>query len=446
MTDEHRDGLYLLILGSFVLLILGSVLSTTSRVDMIDYRAMYYPARCIMHHCDPYSEIDVLNLARSEGGVRPSDTDRSNSHFARYLYLPTTFTITVPFALLPWEVSRTLWMAFIGMGFIAAAFLMRDVGSIHAPFLAGTLAGFFLANNELLMVVGNVAGIAIVLCIIAAWCFVCNRFVGCGIFFFAMSLLLKPHDSGLVWLYFLLAGGIYRRRALQTFTATVALGLPGVVWTYIVAPNWIHEFLENLAVDAMPGQRADPAIASLGSHGLSMMVNLQTIFSSFWHDPRIYNNASFLVCGPILLVWIMAVLRSRHTPSTAWIALASAAALTMLPFYHRQYDTKLLLLTIPGCALLWSEGGAVGWIALILECAAFMLTGDLSWIALLALLEHGLPTKMALTESILKYVQIFSSPLTLLLIGSFYLWVYVRWDNSAQRERTALPREVAKYT
>ena len=68
MTKPRLDGLYLMLLGSLVLVLLGTVLSTVSTVAMIDFRAMYYPARCLLQHCDPYSESEVLALARAEGG------------------------------------------------------------------------------------------------------------------------------------------------------------------------------------------------------------------------------------------------------------------------------------------------------------------------------------------------------------------------------------------
>ena len=175
-----------------------------------------------------------------------------------------------------------------------------------------------------------------------------------------------------------------------------------------------------------------------------MMVNLQTVFSGFWSDPRIYDAATYLVFGPLLLIWILTILRSRLSITSAWLALAAIAPLTMLPVYHRQYDAKLLMLTVPGCALLWAEGGMVGWFALILNFAGFVLTGDLSWIALLALLEHLFPAGAGFTNSISKYAQIFSAPIILLLIASFYLWVYVRRDNATLRsvgsptDRTAI--------
>ena len=112
-----------------------------------------------------------------------------------------------------------------------------------------------------------------------------------------------------------------------------------------------------------------------------MLVNLQTVFSAFWSNPHIYNLAAYLVVGPLLLVWALVAIRSRSTASTTWLALAAIAALTMLPLYHRQYDTKLLLLTVPACTMLWSEKGIVRWLALLLTVAGFVVTGDLSWIA-----------------------------------------------------------------
>ena len=226
MTKTRLDGLYLMLLGSLALALLGTVLSNTSTVGMIDFRAMYYPAQCLLQHCDPYSESQVLSLARAEGGELPSDHDNAN-HFARYLYLPPTFSFTVPFAMLPWGPAHILWMVLTGSGFILAGFLMWNSGADGSPVIAGALIGFFLANSELLMVVGNIAGLSIVLCVIAVWCFVRERFVLAGILCFAISLAIKPHDSGLVWLYFLLAGGVYTRRALQTLLATAAIQRSG---------------------------------------------------------------------------------------------------------------------------------------------------------------------------------------------------------------------------
>jgi hypothetical protein len=90
-----------------------------------------------------------------------------------------------------------------------------------------------------------------------------------------------------------------------------------------------------------------------------MVIDLQSAVSVFRDDPRIYNPVSYLVCGALLLVWSVSTLRSRFSQSRAWLALAAVVPLTMLVTYHRPWDAKLLMLTVPACAMLWAEGGAI---------------------------------------------------------------------------------------
>jgi ABC-type Fe3+-siderophore transport system permease subunit len=98
----------------------------------------------------------------------------------------------------------------------------------------------------------------------------------------------------------------------------------------------------------------------------------------------------------------------------------------MLPVYHRQYDAKLLLLTVPACAMLWAEGGPIGWIALLVNTAGFVLTGDIPSAIFLGLIGKLQVSTTGLTGQIVTAAQVFPTPLVLLLMGIFYLWVYVR--------------------
>jgi hypothetical protein len=245
----------------------------------------------------------------------------------------------------------------------------------------------------------------------------------------AIALAVKPHDTGLVWLYFLLAGGVYRRRALQSLATMIALSLPGILWLWHVAPHWTEGLKANLVADAVHGGTNDPGLTSTGAHGLGMMVNLQTVFSAMWDNPGFYNTATYIVCGVLLLVWIGATVRRRPTPMRLWLALASISALTMLPFYHRQQDTRLLLLTIPACAMLAVRGGWLGRLALAVTTAAMVLVGDIPWIIFLNLLNALHLPATRLTEDLLIGVQVLPVPLILLATAVFYLWVYVRHSH-----------------
>jgi hypothetical protein len=425
MTKARLDGLYLLLMGSVAFLLLGTVVANTSRIAMVDFRVLYYPARCLIHHGDPYNESELLRMTVAETGDRPEDAAKARE-VMRYIYLPTAFSFTIPFAMLPWGPAHILWMALIVGSLIFASFLIWNLGADYAPIASGALIGFFLVNSELLVVAGNMAGIAISLCAVAVWCFLRERFVPAGILCLAIALAVKPHDTGLVWLYFLLAGGSYRKWALQTLLGTVALSLPGVLWLWHVAPNWIQGLHSNLLADSVHGGTNDPGLASTGAHGLGMMVNLQTVISAFWDDPRIYNTVTYLVCGTLLLIWSITTVRFRSSPARLWLALAAIAALSMLPFYHRQQDTRLLLLSVPACAMLWTEGGLIGQIALVVNTAGLVLAGDIPWIVLLNLIDKLHLPATRLSEQILIAVQILPVPLILLVMSVFYLWVYVR--------------------
>jgi hypothetical protein len=426
MTKARLDGLYLLLLGSVIFVLLGVIVESSAVVTTVDYKVVYYSARCLIQHIDPYQENEVLRIYQAESADRPLESEKVRQIVSRYMYLPTAFAVTVPFALLPWGPAHILWLTLTIGSVIVASFLIWNVGADFAPIVSGILIGFFLANSEVLVVLCNPAGIAVSLCVVAVWCFIQERFVPAGILCLAVSLVVKPQDAGLVWLYFLLAGGVYRRRALQTLVATLALGLPGILWVWSVAPNWLQEWRSNILAFSVHGGINDPGPASAGGHGLGMLVNLQAVLSVFRDDPHFYNPVSYLICVPLLLLWLIVTLRSRPTPAKAWIGLAAIAALSMLPVYHHLYDSKILLLTVPACAMLWAEGGLIGRLALLVTAAGFVLNGDVTWAIVLGLIGRLHMPPSGLSEQLLIALQVFPAPLILLVIGVFYLWVYAR--------------------
>jgi len=431
-------SVFLILLSGVISIVSGVALDSTSPAGMANFRAVYYGARCLLRKSDPYKESEFLRVYRAEGGEFPSDSGKTRLFLRAVpvcVNLPTTLVLIAPFAMLAWGPAHLLWLILLAASFILAAFLAWDLSGNHAQAVSLVLICLLLANSEVLFAVGNTAGIAVGLCVVAVWCFLKERFVLAGVFCLAVSLVLKPHDSGLVWLYFLLAGGTSRKRALQTLILVVALGFPAILWVANVEPQWMQELQSNLSATSSHGDISDPGPDSISRKDSSdVIIDLQTVISVFRDDPRIYNPVSYLVCGSLVLIWSITTLRSHASQANVWFALASIAPLSMLATYHRPYDAKLLLLAVPGCALLWAEGGLVGRLAFSVTAAAVVLTGDIP-LAMLTLLSRNLNVStIGLTGKILALPLVRPAPLILLIAAVFYLWVYVRRVASAGEE------------
>ena len=428
MTNARRLALLMVLLSGGISVLWGCALGRAIPGGPVDFQAIYYGSRTLIQHHNPYVVSEVEGVYQAEGGERSPLPDALRRYHCVTLYvnLPPTLLVVAPFAMLPLGIAQVLWMILTASSLILAAFLAWDLAANDAPILSAFLIGFLLANCQILFGTGNTAGIVVGLCVTASWCFLRDRFVPAGILCMAVSLSIKPHDAGLVWLFFLLAGGATRKRALQSAVLVAALALPAILWVSQVAPHWIHDWQTNMTAISAPGGLNDPRPASVTNNSAGSVISLQAVFSIFRDDPRFYNSASYLVCGTLLLVWVFTTLRSRSSRDSAWLALAAIVPLTILVTYHRVYDAKLLLLTVPACALLWAGGGPTRWIACALNAAGVVLNGDIT-LAILELFTKQLHlSTAALSGQILTVVLARPNQEILLAMSVFYLWIYAR--------------------
>ena len=424
MTRTRRNAIVWILLACGISILWGSVVGQTGN-GWVDFRAVYYGTRCLIQHHNPYNVSELEAVYRSEGGERSSETIQARQAVTLYVNMPTTFIFTAPFAMLPWGPAHVLWMTFTAGVLILAALLMWNLGARYAPNVTLFLICILLANCEEIFCTGNTAGIAVSLCVVAVWCFFEERFLWAGILCLAISLAIKPHDAGLVWLYLLLAGAPYRKRALQTLLVTALLGLFAFLWLSHVAPHWMADWQSNMSAISAPGGINEPGPAALTGGSASTVVDLQAAISIFWDDPSFYNPISYLLCGALLLAGAARALRSRFSLPSAWLALAAVTALTMLVTYHRPWDAKLLLLAIPACAMLWAEGGPARWPALLITTAGLVFTADIP-LAILSILAKSLHIGTAgILGKMLTVLLIRPASLILLLLAIFYLWIYL---------------------
>ena len=435
-TSAQRKGLLCLFLSGAIFITWGSIIALTSYSGMGGFKAVFYGARCLMQHSDPYNPAILQHAYEADGG-RYSPDPAAAFLFRRAMLvcvnLPTSMLLVAPLALLPWKMASLFWLALNAAGLLLAALLIWRVAESRALKAATTLVCILLLNCELVFGLGNLAGIVVSLCVIAVWCFLEKRFEYAGVLCLAISLVIKPHDSALVWFYFLLAGGVYRKRALQTAVVAAALALPAILWVSHVSPQWMQEMRSNLALLSAHGSVNDPGPDSLTFHSADYVISLQSVLSLFRDEPRFDNLASYLICGSLLVAGALRVVKSRFTKENAWIALAAISALSMLPVYHRGYDAKVLLLTVPACSLLWATDARAKWPAGVLTAFALLSTADVPSTILLTIMNSLKIGTANIFGKVLTVVVFHPAPLVLLATGVFYLWIYFR--RTAEEKR-----------
>jgi hypothetical protein len=411
----------------------GFSIGLASPKGLADYKGLYYAARSLIQHCDPYKLGEPLRIYQREGGSHSQPSDDVRTVLTRYVYFPPAFVLTAPLALLPPGPAQLLWMVLTAGCLILAAILIWDLARDDSLYISLFLICFVLANSEILFATCNVAGIVVSLCVVAVWCFIEERFMPIGVLCLAVSLAVKPHDAGLVWLVFLVAGGVYRKRALQTIAVNAALAVPTIFWVTHIAPHWMQELHSNLLVDLSPGGACDPGLSFSSGNGPSAILDLQSTISVFWDDPRIYNSTSYLVCGALLLFGSLRVRRSGLTRDSARLALGFVVPLTILMTYHQYVDAKLLMLAVPACAMLWAEGGLTRWFALLITTASIVSTGDITLTALQILTSILQVSTAGLSGKLLAVVLTRPAPLILLTMAIFYLWAFIRRAPDLER-------------
>jgi hypothetical protein len=417
MTTRRILGLVILALGSLFFAVDGFHAQQHS-LKSFDFKDVYSGARCLLHHCNPY-DMDQIKEQYLAGGGDPDEIRPFHIYNANYP--PSALFLATPFAMLPWQPAHLLWLAISITVVIVAAFLMADLCAPFSPLAAVAMIALLMATSLLMIMLAQPAMLTIGLCVIAVWCLLKDRFPVLAIVCFALSLTLKPHIGGLVWFYFLLSGAaLYRRRAWQILLATILLSLPGVLWASFTpqSAHWMHDLHVNLVGVAAHGNASDPGPANDEASGIA---SLQTVVSLFRDDPHVYNPVSWLLIGVLLVAWIYTTIRMKPSKKKDFLGLASIACLALLPIYHRVYDTRLLLLTFPALALLLSEGGITGIVAFLLAAMAIVVMSNPFshfvdvhyW---LHSPHHGLIGTILLMREV---------PLSLLVLGSFYLAVYL---------------------
>jgi hypothetical protein len=426
MVGMRWTGLLLLLASLGVSASLGILIGHSFRGGAVDFQGIYYATKCMMQHRDPYRLVELKAVYESERKRLPAGSITPADFVAPCNNLPSTFLLATPLALLPWAEASKLWLILLLASLLLASILTVQVGTQYAPSVALFLACTLLINCEVGIALANAGVIVVSLCTIGAWSLIRDKFAFVGQLCLALSVAIKPHDVLLVLSYFLLANGVQRKHAFKTLGMATVIGLAAIAWTSQTAPYWLPEWHSNVSALTVRGALNDPGPTAAWGRSAGQVIDLQAAVSVFKDAPDIYNPVSYVVCGAIWLLWALITLRTPFSQLGASFALASAAPLTLLFTYHRPYDAKLLLLAIPACAKLWSEGEWTGRIAFALTAFAIIFTADLPLVILARLTANLDPSNVSFFERVLIIPVLRPAPLVLLAMTVFYLRVYVR--------------------
>lgn len=412
---------------------LGVVVELTQITGMSDFRQLFYGSRALLHEKDPYQPRRVLEEFTMEREDRLPDLNENNpSRDIEVLvqtettlnYLPSALLLVMPLALLPWGAAHIVWMVLTAGMLTAAGFLVLRPSSPANP-VTTPLVCIMMANCEWALFNGNAAGLSTAACIIAIWCLINERAQFFGVVLLSISIAIKPHNAGLMWLFLLLAGGTLRRRALQSLALLILIAGPAVLWASSIAPHWLAELGANMKTIGPPAAVGN-SLPSASTNSLFPIINLQTLLALFWNDPRFYDWTTYAVVGSLFLILAFATFRSPTNRRMRWLALAVVAPLELLVVYHRAYDARLLALTIPACGYLWARDGMRRWLALGLTGISIIATAD---IPIFIFAAYVPPIPLQQTAGLSRLLCVFLArpiPVVLLATAIFYLVVYVR--------------------
>lgn len=429
MSKLRVFGAVLLLMCGGIAAVLSIGIERQSQSNMLDFKAVFYASRCLIQHTDPYQSSAILRAYRADGEPFPTDPKLLHAFYRAMpvcINLPTSLFLLIPFAVLPWGIAHVIWFALGSVLLTLAAFLTWDLAWGYSPGISLFLICGLLLNSEILLSSGNLAGVVVGLCVVSAWCFFRKRYELVGVLSLAVSLTLKPHDAGLFWLFLLLAGAAYRKRALQTLLVTVLLCVPAVLFVSHSAPEWVQELHANIASSSVRGDINDPGPNSLNTAGVGSIIALQSALSVVRDDPHFYNPITYAICAGVLVVFSVRTLRLRLTERSVWLAVATIIPLTLLITYHRSYDARLLLLAIPACSLLWAEDGGSGVKALLLTAGSIAATGSICRAVWVVVVRHAHVLSIVRSGHLVSAMLTLPAPLLLLATCLFYLRAYLR--------------------
>jgi hypothetical protein len=326
-----------------------------------DYAPVYAGTRCVVHGTDPYKTVD----AQAQLDIAGADKHPfAGTYWARHslVYPPLTYYVMAPMALLDYPLSCKVWFALLGAALIAGAAAAIRLSPLPARTFVLCGVSAILWGSGVLVRLGQISALVIGLVAISSMLFLARRhLLGASCLFF-LAAALKPQLVIPLLLYFCLPKKT-RKFALSTLVVfAAAFGLSGLLLaSRPQTAHWPADLAEQLhssaTVSAAPVDKLETGV-----------VNLQALTALFSANPKIYEALSTVVIAALVVVLAVGLRRLGANPIRDWLAVAAVSILTLVLVYHRSYDMRMVMLTLPALALLWRAAPKIAAVVSFLSC------------------------------------------------------------------------------
>jgi len=350
MKKLRKLNLRGLVIGfaAFIFFLLGGLRASEITNDFVP---VYAGARCMLHGLNPYGT-------------------------GRLVYPPSTLFVLSPLALFPYRVAWVIWFLLNGGLVVAAVVLVLSLSPKRHRWLTTAMGAVLLAGSSQLLIYAQPSAFAIALAAIGVYCFLRSRALLAGALLLMLSLAVKPQIGALIALYFLLKGVHRRYAALAMVGAITLLACGGLILRmHPQSADWVAELRANVSRSVAPGGSADPRPAN---EMASAILNLQSISSVFFKDERAFNAAAYACWGFLFFAWAIPVLRMKPTLEHHLLSIGALSVLTLLPIYHRGYDSRLLILSIPAALIVFEKRRSAG--AFVCVLVALTIVSISHWV------------------------------------------------------------------
>jgi hypothetical protein len=282
--------------------------------------------------------------------------------------------LLTPFTLLPWNFAYGVWLGMNLVLFAVLLWAMADLAGLsyrESPAIFLVAAVLSLAPFHTGIVTANVTVVAVELSVIAIWVARRHHDILTALLL-ALATALKPQIGFWFLLYYFL-----RRRWLICGVAAgvlACLTVLGLSRLELGHTPWLSNYPNDNHILLESGVLGNFTAINPTRFGL---INLQVALYPLLGDVQITNAVSMAIGAILVMVWLVAMIRTGRPDDREFLDLSAIAVISVLPVYHRFYDAALLVLPLCCAVVLFRKARIFASLSLLLMLAFLVPGGTL---------------------------------------------------------------------